>query len=85
MNFDNLGLHSEILKAVADAGYTKPTEVQLQVIPKVIKIAKIEAYSIILFLGNLSAKKPDGENIKIKGRSIKAFTIVVRIISVPPS
>lgn len=36
-------------------------------IRSVIPIAKTEAYSIILLLENLSAKKPDGENIRIKG------------------
>jgi len=33
MTFEALGLHPSILKALADAGYTKPTPVQAQAIP----------------------------------------------------
>ena len=33
MSFDNLGLHATLTRAVADAGYTQPTEVQLRAIP----------------------------------------------------
>ncbi len=33
MNFETLGLHQAILKAVGDAGYTQPTPVQQQAIP----------------------------------------------------
>ena len=33
MTFEALGLHPSILKALVDAGYTKPTPVQLQAIP----------------------------------------------------
>ena len=33
MSFEALGLHPAIVKAVADAGYTQPTPVQLQAIP----------------------------------------------------
>ncbi|RJX32767.1 MAG: DEAD/DEAH box helicase [Oxalobacter sp.] len=33
MNFETLGLHQAILKAVSDSGYTEPTPVQLQAIP----------------------------------------------------
>ncbi|MDB5727001.1 MAG: box helicase [Noviherbaspirillum sp.] len=33
MTFETLGLHSSILKALTDAGYTKPTTVQEQAVP----------------------------------------------------
>ncbi len=36
MNFDNLNLLPQILKAVVEAGYSKPTEVQLKVIPEIL-------------------------------------------------
>jgi hypothetical protein len=51
----------------------------------VITTAKAAEYFIMLFLGNLSAKKPEGENIRIKGKSISAFTTVVSTISKSPS
>ncbi len=43
MSFNHLDLHADILKAVAEAGYTHPTEVQKQVIPKVISGCDIKA------------------------------------------
>src|SRR5574340_696502 len=36
MTFDELGLMPELLKAVADAGYTEPTPIQTQAIPTVL-------------------------------------------------
>src|SRR5579872_1312902 len=36
MNFSELGLSAEVLKAVADAGYTAPTPIQEQAIPYVL-------------------------------------------------
>jgi superfamily II DNA/RNA helicase len=36
MSFDDLGLSPEVLKAVADAGYTTPTPIQRQAIPTVL-------------------------------------------------
>ncbi|HQS36819.1 MAG TPA: DEAD/DEAH box helicase, partial [Methylotenera sp.] len=33
VNFDNLGLAPELLKALAESGYTTPTPIQLQGIP----------------------------------------------------
>ncbi|MFL6672955.1 MAG: DEAD/DEAH box helicase, partial [Massilia sp.] len=36
MSFEALGLHAALVKAVADAGYTKPTTVQEQAIPAAI-------------------------------------------------
>jgi len=36
MTFDDLGLSSQVLKAVADAGYTSPTPIQRQAIPVVL-------------------------------------------------
>ena len=36
MSFDTLGLKAELLRAVADEGYTEPTPVQLQAIPIVL-------------------------------------------------
>ena len=37
MRFEDLGLSPQLLKAVADAGYTKPTPIQAQGIPPVLK------------------------------------------------
>ena len=36
MSFDQLGLRAELLKAVADKGYTEPTPIQLRAIPAVL-------------------------------------------------
>ena len=36
MNFDQLGLSADILRAVADEGYTTPTPIQSQAIPAAI-------------------------------------------------
>jgi superfamily II DNA/RNA helicase len=36
MSFDELGLGADVLKAVADAGYTEPTPIQRQAIPQVL-------------------------------------------------
>src|SRR5204863_3211389 len=36
MSFDNLGLAPELLRAVADSGYTEPTPVQTETIPLVL-------------------------------------------------
>ncbi len=48
-------------------------------------MARMDEYFIMLLLANLSAKKPAGENAKINGRSISAFTTAVSIICVEPS
>lgn len=37
MSFENLGLRADILRAIADEGYTAPTPIQLQAIPAVLK------------------------------------------------
>src|SRR5271154_6997672 len=37
MSFSDLGLSSEVLRAVEDAGYTEPTPIQEQAIPEVLK------------------------------------------------
>ena len=37
MTFDRLGLSAEILRAVADQGYTEPTPIQLKAIPVVLE------------------------------------------------
>ena len=36
MSFDSLGLKPELLRAVADKGYTQPTPIQAQAIPAVL-------------------------------------------------
>ena len=36
MSFDTLGLSADILKAVAEEGYTEPTPVQAEAIPLVL-------------------------------------------------
>ena len=36
MTFEDLGLLPELLKAVADAGYSEPTPIQAQAIPVVL-------------------------------------------------
>src|SRR5215472_15437858 len=37
MSFTSLGLRAELLRALADAGYTTPTPVQAQAIPLILK------------------------------------------------
>ncbi|HEY8941279.1 MAG TPA: ATP-dependent RNA helicase RhlE [Cellvibrio sp.] len=37
MSFESLGLRADILRAIAEAGYTTPTPIQLQAIPAVLK------------------------------------------------
>ena len=37
MSFDDLGLGSDLLRAVADAGYSQPTPIQEQAIPKILQ------------------------------------------------
>ena len=37
MSFDSLGLSAELLRAVADEGYTAPTPIQLQAIPVILQ------------------------------------------------
>ena len=36
MSFDSLGLRAELLRAIADEGYSTPTPIQLQAIPAVL-------------------------------------------------
>src|SRR6188508_1681165 len=43
MSFENLGLKPELLRAVADKGYTVPTPIQLQAIPAVLAGADVLA------------------------------------------
>ena len=43
MAFDTFSLDSKILKAIADAGYTTPTDIQLAAIPKITSGADIRA------------------------------------------
>jgi ATP-dependent RNA helicase RhlE len=43
MNFDTLGLSEELLRAVRDTGYTKPTPIQAQAIPAILKGSDIMA------------------------------------------
>jgi len=43
MSFKNLHLHDDILKAIEDSGYTQPTPIQEQAIPKVIEGADLLA------------------------------------------
>jgi hypothetical protein len=37
MDFSNLGLSSDLLRAVSDAGYTTPTAIQAEAIPEVLR------------------------------------------------
>jgi ATP-dependent RNA helicase RhlE len=37
MSFETLGLRADILRAIADKGYSTPTPIQLQAIPAVLK------------------------------------------------
>ncbi|MEJ1418090.1 MAG: DEAD/DEAH box helicase, partial [Candidatus Sedimenticola sp. (ex Thyasira tokunagai)] len=37
MSFDTLGLSAELLRAVADQGYSEPTPVQSQAIPVILE------------------------------------------------
>ena len=37
MSFESLNLHPLLIQAVADAGYSKPTDIQNKAIPQVLK------------------------------------------------
>lgn len=43
MSFDQLDLHPNLLKAIAETGYTDPTEIQLKAIPKIMRGFDIRA------------------------------------------
>ena len=43
MSFEDLGLHPKVLKAVAEAGYTKPTTIQVKAISKIVRGFDIRA------------------------------------------
>jgi len=43
MSFDELSLHRKILLALAEEGYSKPTDIQLKAIPKILKGFDIRA------------------------------------------
>ena len=43
MTFDKLNLHPKILKAIDEEGYSKPTTIQLQAIPKILEGLDIRA------------------------------------------
>lgn len=43
MQFEEMGLHPQILKAIHDAGFTSPTPIQAQAIPEVIKGSDLRA------------------------------------------
>lgn len=79
MSFSKLGLSDPILKAVADAGYKKPTDIQKQAIPIILKgkdlIAAAQtgtgktASFLLPILENLNTDK------EVRGRSIRALII----------
>ena len=37
MSFESLGLRAELLRAVADKGYSEPTPIQIQAIPLILE------------------------------------------------
>ena len=43
MEFEEIGLHPSILKAIKDAGFTSPTPIQAQAIPEIIKGSDLRA------------------------------------------
>ena len=43
MNFKDLSLHANILKAIEEAGYTSPTPIQEQAIPEILKGSDLRA------------------------------------------
>ena len=43
MTFDNFNLSSDILKAIAEAGYLEPTDIQMNAIPKVLQGCDLRA------------------------------------------
>lgn len=79
MSFSKLGLSDPILKAVADAGYKQPTDIQKQAIPIILKgkdlIAAAQtgtgktASFLLPILENLNTDK------EVRGRSIRALII----------
>ena len=70
MSFDSLGLSAELLRAVAEQGYSDPTPVQRQAIPVILEgrdilagaqtgTGKTAGFTLPL-LQRLSAEKPAG-------------------------
>jgi superfamily II DNA/RNA helicase len=43
MQFEEIGLHPQVLKAIKEAGYTSPTPIQAQAIPEVLKGSDLRA------------------------------------------
>ncbi|CAN5517834.1 DEAD/DEAH box helicase [soil metagenome] len=83
MSFDRLGLAPELVRAVADQGYTEPTPVQLQAIPFVLAgrdllaaaqtgTGKTAAF-VLPILQRLSAPRPDAQR---RARPIRALVLV---------
>ncbi|TAL01929.1 MAG: DEAD/DEAH box helicase, partial [Porticoccaceae bacterium] len=80
MSFDSLGLSAELLRAVAEQGYSDPTPVQRQAIPVILEgrdilagaqtgTGKTAGFTLPL-LQRLSAEKPAGA-----GRPVRALIL----------
>jgi ATP-dependent RNA helicase RhlE len=79
MTFENLGLSEELLRAVRDTGYTKPTPIQAQAIPAILKRSDIMAAAqtgtgktagFTLPLLQLLSNKP-----KVKSNRVRALVL----------
>ncbi len=79
MTFENLGLSEELLRAVRDTGYTKPTPIQAQAIPAILKKSDIMAAAqtgtgktagFTLPLLQLLSNKP-----KVKSNRVRALVL----------
>jgi len=75
MTFDNFELHPKLLKAVAGAGYSEPTMIQLKAIPKILKGFDVRASAqtgtgktaafLLPTLNRLTSPAPSGKGPRI--------------------
>ncbi len=89
MTFDKLGLSADILRAVAEQGYTKPTPVQAQAIPVILEghdiligaqtgTGKTAGFTLpmLALLGREGAKRSDAERRGERRRIIRVLVLV---------
>lgn len=77
--FEDLQLHSDILKAVFEAGYSEPTKIQLQAIPQILKKFDLRA-SAQTGTGKTAAfLLPALHNLTVPARSGKGPRILILV------
>ncbi len=67
-SFENLNLHASIVKAIAETGYTEPTQIQAEAIPLVLAGEDLMASSQT---GYLFVRKPSGLHQPIPKESLQ--------------